>query len=429
MVDGARGRGVNGDGDGDGDGLVRYTGLVVAIDAYLESVMSWDKSEAARRLGVANAGDGDGDGGGDGGGGGGSVISDNASERLKPASAAIGSRSEELRQQQRQGRLSEARVGFSQQQQQQLLPVRSAKKTIRVGDNSPNSVARAARGWDNDTPVVAPGMRHYPQRTPAMAALVGNGGFDGRTGDATVAAATPSPRHPMSSAHTTPRSAHSGYGDGSAMTASARAGNLAESRGGERGPIIYDIRGAAASPSEYRRYEFVPAGGRSGLDKPEGSSGRRGSVGRSLALSGDGVSRSLVDAASAPAEAGCGNNGGGHSADASAASAGVRGASSPGIFGDDGGEEDSPLSALSRRRQSNTGQLRNLVEAWPEEVAAASPARERRGGGDGSNGSSGSNGSDASSHGDASPGRYGSSRYERSSPGSCGGLKSGLERR
>eukprot|EP00752_Nemacystus_decipiens_P009109 g8133.t1 len=404
-----RGKRVVGD-DGNGAGLVRYTGLVGAIDAYLEDVMSWDKSEAARRLGVANAGDGDDDGNG--------LIGDDTSERLKSASAAIGGGRDA--QQQPQGRASEARVYFSpeQQQQQQQFRVRSAKRTIRVGEESPNSVARAARGWDDDTPVLAPGMRHYPQRASSMAALVGHGGFAGSAGGV-AAAPTPSPHNPMSSAHTTPRSASSGFGGGRAMTVSARASNPAESgRGGERGTADSDILGAsaaaAASPSEHHRLDFVPAGGRSGLDKPEGSSGRRGSVGKNAALAGDGVSRSLVDVASSPPGRGRGDNGGGYPWDA-LASAGVRGVSSPGIFGGEGkGEEDSPPSAReSRRRQSNTGQLRNLVEAWPEELAAASSAPEWRGGGGG--GSCGSNTSDRNGDEDASPSRYGSS-----SPGARG---------
>lgn len=167
VVDSARGRVADGVCDEAETATVRYTGLVGAIDSYLEAVMSWDQSEAARRLGVANPRDG------------GSTISDDAGARLKSTSAAIGGSSEE--QQQQQGRVSGDGVASPPQpQQQQQLPVRSAKKTILVGVDSPNSVARAARGWDNDAPVVAPGMRHYPQRNCNMAALVGNGGFSGR---------------------------------------------------------------------------------------------------------------------------------------------------------------------------------------------------------------------------------------------------------
>lgn len=147
--DGTRGQG----GDGAGAAVVRYTGLVGAIDAYLEGVMSWDKAEAARRLDVANPSDGDGS----------STIGDNEGARLKSTPGAVGG-------------------SYEEEQQQQQLPVRSAKKTVRVGVDSPNTVARAARGWDNDAPVVAPGMRHYPQRNCNVAALVGNGGFDGRAG-------------------------------------------------------------------------------------------------------------------------------------------------------------------------------------------------------------------------------------------------------
>eukprot|EP00903_Cladosiphon_okamuranus_P021359 g19629.t1 len=402
VVNSTRGRG-DGD-DGAGLSMVRYTGLVGAIDAYLEAVMSWDKSETARRFGIANPDDGNGVGG--------STISDNASARVKSTHPSIDASSEKEEQRQ-QGHAFEDRVRFSPQQQ---LPVRSAKKTIRVGVDSPNSVARAARGWDNDVPIVAPGMRHYPQRTSNMAAIVGNGGFDGRAVAPT--ASTPSPRHPMSLARTTPRSANSGGGGGTMMSASA--GNQAEAHGGERGKPIYDVHGAGpASPSDKHqsrcaRVDFVPAGGRSGLDKPEGSSGRRGSMGKSLALAGGGVSRSLVDAASSLAE-------GDFSGETPAPSRGgsgtvLRGATSPGtseIFDGKGGG-DSSSARLSRRRQSNTGQLRELVEAWPEDV---SPAGERR------RGSFDSNGSDCSVvDGDASPGRH-------TSPGARGSLKGGFERR
>ena len=404
--------------------MVRYTGLVGAIDAYLEGVMSWDKSEAARRLGVANAGDGDGDGDGD------STISDSARAGLKSSAAFGSSSSGQPEQNQRQGRAFEDRVYFSPPpppQQQQQLPIRSAKKTIRVGVDSPNSVARAARGWDNDVPVVAPGMRHYPQRTSNMAALVGNGGFDGRAGGSAAAPASPAasaitrPRHPMPSAHTTPCGANSGGGSSAVM--SARDGNPAEDRGGQRDTPVYDMHGAApASPSgrhqqsRCSRVDFVPAGGRSGLDKPEGSSGRRGSVGKSLGLAGGGVSRSLVDAASPPAEGGFpaetpppGRAGGG---------AGLRGASSPGVsWGECEGGGDPSSAAVSRRRQSNTGQLRELVQAWPED---ASPASERRGGSCGSNASSDRGNDD----GGASPGRCGGR-----SPGARGSRKGGSERR
>lgn len=126
--------------------------------------MSWDKEEAARRLGVATACDG------------GSTISDDADAPLGSTHVAVSDRNEERRQ---QGRDSEERVRITSPPQQQL-PARPAKKTILVGVDSPNTVARAARGWDNDTPVVPPGMRHYPQRSCNMAALVGNGGFNGR---------------------------------------------------------------------------------------------------------------------------------------------------------------------------------------------------------------------------------------------------------
>lgn len=171
MVDSGWGRG-GGDGGGAESAVVRYTGLVVAIDAYLEDLMSWDEAEAARNLGIPNHGDRDG----------GSTVSDNAGERLRSTPAASGGSGEE---EQQRGRRAAEETLASPPPRQQHLPARSAKKTILVGVNSPNSVARAARGWDNDAPVVAPGMRHYPQRHCNMAALVGNDGFGGRAAGVT----------------------------------------------------------------------------------------------------------------------------------------------------------------------------------------------------------------------------------------------------
>ena len=52
------------------------------------------------------------------------------------------------------------------------LGPRSAKKTDYV-KLSQDSVARAARGWDDDPPVAPLGMRHYPQKNCSMATLVG----------------------------------------------------------------------------------------------------------------------------------------------------------------------------------------------------------------------------------------------------------------
>lgn len=248
--------------------------------------------------------------------------------------------------------------------------------------------------------------------------------------------ATPSPRRPMSPAHMTLGTATGGSGN-AMMMMGARAGNVAEGRGGQRGTTIYGA--APASPSDLRSgcINFLPAGGTSGLDKPEGSSGRRGSAGKCLALAGGGVSRSLGDGASPAEEAAGGGDGGGRFAVDKPPSAGggvragSRGATSPGIFGGEGeggggrGGRDSPSPRLSRRRQSNTGQLRELVEAWPEEVAAASPAGERRGGG--SCGSDGSDGSDnGSDNGSGELGSSGAARCGSSSSGELGSM--GLRR-
>ena len=71
--------------------------------------------------------------------------------------------------------------GISNERQGDRLPTsptelplgsRSAKKTVEV-KVSQNSVARAARGWDDDPPVAPLGMRHYPQKNCSMATLVG----------------------------------------------------------------------------------------------------------------------------------------------------------------------------------------------------------------------------------------------------------------
>lgn len=59
-----------------------------------------------------------------------------------------------------------------------------------------------------------------------------------------------------------------------------------------------------STPSSYRRdlgrdekdrgkYDFIPAGGTPGLIRPHGSTGRRGSVGKSVSLAGGGVSRAI----------------------------------------------------------------------------------------------------------------------------------------
>lgn len=51
---------------------------------------------------------------------------------------------------------------------------RPLRKPVALKD-SPNSVARAARGWENDAPVVPLGMRHYPPKYCKMAGLMGGG--------------------------------------------------------------------------------------------------------------------------------------------------------------------------------------------------------------------------------------------------------------
>ncbi len=164
-------RGGGGSGDGEGTAVVRYTGLVGAIDAYLEAFMRYDKSEAASRLGVAGAGVEDevaDQGGGEGDGLGGRRQQGIASEGRRAASPS---------QHQQQHHHHQH---HHQHHQQDHPPPRSAKKTILVGVDSPNTVARAARGWENDAPVIPAGMRHFPQKSCTVAGLVGNGGFGGR---------------------------------------------------------------------------------------------------------------------------------------------------------------------------------------------------------------------------------------------------------
>lgn len=46
---------------------------------------------------------------------------------------------------------------------------------------SPNSVARAAHGWEDAAPEVALGMRHFPRPSCKMAALMGAGATGGAT--------------------------------------------------------------------------------------------------------------------------------------------------------------------------------------------------------------------------------------------------------
>lgn len=55
-------------------------------------------------------------------------------------------------------------------------PTTAAGGATRDRSNPMNSVARAARGWENDAPEVPLGMRHYPQRQSMMATFVGGGG-------------------------------------------------------------------------------------------------------------------------------------------------------------------------------------------------------------------------------------------------------------
>ncbi|CAN0407647.1 unnamed protein product [Ectocarpus fasciculatus] len=142
----------------DGAAAVRYTGLVGAIDTYLEAVMAWDKSEAAARLGVSGGADRNGESaaGEDAEAG---ACADHQGGRITPGDRTLASPGDR---------------SFASPTQP---PFRPGKKTIVVGAGSPNTVARAARGWDNDAPVVPPGVRQYPRKKCAMAALVGNGGF------------------------------------------------------------------------------------------------------------------------------------------------------------------------------------------------------------------------------------------------------------
>lgn len=59
-----------------------------------------------------------------------------------------------------------------------ICPV-SAKKMVDV-TVSQNSVARAARGWDDDPPVAPLGMRHFPHKNCSVATLVGGRVFSDR---------------------------------------------------------------------------------------------------------------------------------------------------------------------------------------------------------------------------------------------------------
>lgn len=171
------------------------------------------------------------------------------------------------------------------------------------------------------------------------------------------------------------------------MTTGSGARRLVDGGGEERVATVYGIYDGVGPRT---RVDFRPAGGAPGLDRPDGSGGRRGSVGKSLGLAGGGVSKSIrpdVEEAAAGAtramatmggrdhrsgvrfgDEGSSSVGGGEGYD----SGGVGGkcAGSPDVLFGGGGAEVQPAK-LSRRRQSNTGQLRELVEAWPEAATAA----------------------------------------------------------
>ncbi|CAM9841397.1 unnamed protein product, partial [Ectocarpus sp. 13 AM-2016] len=143
----------------DGTARVRYTGLVGAIDTYLEAVTAWDKSEAAARLGVSEDG------------------TDRNGVRVADEDAEAGSCPDHEGRRPTPGDRDLASPGDRTYASPLQPPFRPGKKPIVVGAGSANTVARAARGWDNDAPVVPPGVRQYPRKKCAMAALVGNGGF------------------------------------------------------------------------------------------------------------------------------------------------------------------------------------------------------------------------------------------------------------
>ncbi|CAN0416247.1 unnamed protein product, partial [Ectocarpus fasciculatus] len=70
---------------------------------------------------------------------------------------------------------------------------------------------------------------------------------------------------------------------------------------------------------------------------------------------------------------------------------------------------------LPRRRQSNTGRLKELVQAWPEVAAAPAPTSEssRGGGGGGSNGSDNGGGGDGDGGSPSGALELGSARRRR----------------
>ncbi|CBN76965.1 hypothetical protein Esi_0024_0119 [Ectocarpus siliculosus] len=283
----------------DGTARVRYTGLVGAIDTYLEAATAWDKSEAAARLGVSESG------------------TDRNGVRVAGEDAEAGSHADDEGGRRTPGDRNLASPGDRSFASPMQPPFRPGKKPIVVGAGSANTVARAARGWDNDAPVVPPGVRQYPRKKCAMAALVGNGGFgDGQrggvrerehrnhyspssamkdafglrgatpsgggagAGSEESALATPSPRHPGSASR------------------NKNSGNPSEEEEEEEGRsgAIYDIYdGSAGRPRNggSSRVDFRPAGGNPGLERADWSGGRRGSACKIKGMSGVGVSRSI----------------------------------------------------------------------------------------------------------------------------------------
>lgn len=176
------------------------------------------------------------------------------------------------------------------------------------------------------------------------------------------------------------------------MTTGSGVRNLIDgSIEGEVGATIYGM--PPRTPVDFR-----PAGGAPGLDRPDGSGGRRGSVGKSLGLAGGGVSRSIRPDVGGFAATGTRalameerehDGSGVRFGDEVSSSIGgeggydrgadVRCAESPDAVFSEGVERSTAMQSakLTRRRQSNTGQLRELVESWPE-AAAAAPTDDQR---------------------------------------------------
>ncbi|CAB1108169.1 unnamed protein product [Ectocarpus sp. CCAP 1310/34] len=368
----------------DGTARVRYTGLVGAIDTYLEAVMAWDKSEAAARLGVSEG------------------VTNRNGVCVADEDAEAGSCPDHEGRRPTPGDRNLASPGDRSFASPMQPPFRPGKKPIVVGAGSANTVARAARGWDNDAPVVPLGLRQYPRKKCAMAALVGNGGFgDGQQGGVRERERRNhySPSSAMKDAFRLRGTTPSGGGAGSEESAlatpspqhsgsSSRNNNSghpsSEEEEGSSG-AIYDIYdGSAGRPRNggSSRVDFRPAGGNPGLERADWSGGRRGSACMIKGMSGVGVSRSIrqdMDRAAAAAL---------ETPTPTASRSNDDGAVSPG----DGKNSNNLLSGEGeelpppRRRQSNTDRLKELVQAWPEVAAAPAPTSEPSRGG-GSNGS------------------------------------------